>query len=60
MGFVKMVFEIGKYFGELKDMVCLFGGIIIEVVKVFEEEGFRVFVIKVICVCIEKFKKMSE
>lgn len=60
MGLVKMVFEIGKYLGELKDMVCFLVGIIIEVVKVLEEEGFRVVVIKFIVVCIDKFKDMSK
>ena len=32
----------------------------IEAVKVLEEEGFRASVIKAICACIEKSKKMSE
>ena len=60
MGSAKMVLETGKHPGELKDMVCSPGGTTIEAVKVLEEEGFRASVIKAICACIEKSKKMSE
>lgn len=60
MGFVKMVLEMGEYLGVLKDMVCLLGGIIIEVVCVLEEKGFCVVVIEVMMKCMEKFEKFSK
>lgn len=60
MGFVKMVLEMGEYLGVLKDMVCLLGGIIIEVVCVLEEKGFCAVVIEVMMKCMEKLEKFSK
>lgn len=55
-----MVLEMGEYLGVLKDMVCLLGGIIIEVVCVLEEKGFCVVVIEVMMKCMEKLEKFSK
>ncbi|RDY23874.1 pyrroline-5-carboxylate reductase [Romboutsia maritimum] len=60
MGSAKMVLETGKHPGELKDMVCSPGGTTIEAVRVLEEEGMRSSIIKAICACVDKSKKMSE
>lgn len=43
-----MVLEIGEYLGKFKDMVIFFGGIIIEVVKLLENDGFCFVVINVV------------
>ncbi len=58
LGSAKMVLELAKHPGELKDMVCSPSGTTIEAVKVLEEKGFRSAVIDAITVCIDKSKSM--
>lgn len=60
LGSAKMVLETGKHPGELKDMVCSPGGTTIEAVATLEKEGFKGSVIKAICDCMDKSKKMSQ
>lgn len=59
LGAAKMVLETGKHPAELKDMVCSPGGTTIEAVATLEKEGFKGSVIKAICDCMDKSKKMS-
>ncbi|MBQ8638704.1 MAG: pyrroline-5-carboxylate reductase [Lachnospiraceae bacterium] len=57
-GSAKMVLELGKHPGELKDMVCSPGGTTIQAVKVLEEKGMRAAVIDATVACIEKSRSM--
>lgn len=58
LGSAKMVLEMGKHPGELKDMVCSPAGTTIEAVKVLENNGFRGTVIDAIDACIKKSASM--
>lgn len=58
LGSAKMVLELEKHPGELKDMVCSPAGTTIEAVKVLENEGFRSAVISAIEACINKSASM--
>lgn len=58
LGSAKMLLDLGKHPGELKDMVCSPGGTTIEAVKVLENEGFRSAVINAIDACIKKSQAM--
>mgnify|MGYP003428079754 CR=1 FL=1 len=58
LGSAKMVLELEKHPGELKDMVCSPGGTTIEAVAVLEERGMRSAVIEAMRVCADKSKKM--
>ena len=58
LGSAKMVLELEKHPGELKDMVCSPNGTTIEAVKVLEEKGFRSAVIDAVDACVEKSKRM--
>ena len=53
LGSAKMVLELGKHPGELKDMVCSPAGTTIEAVRVLEERGFRSSIIEAMKVCEE-------
>lgn len=57
-GSAKMVLELGKHPGELKDMVCSPGGTTIQAVKVLEEKGMRAAVMDATIACIEKSRSM--
>ena len=54
LGSAKMVLEMGKHPGELKDMVCSPAGTTIDAVKVLEEKGFRGAVMEAMHQCAEK------
>lgn len=54
LGSAKMVLDLSKHPGELKDMVCSPGGTTIEAVKVLEEKGMRAAVIDAMVACMEK------
>lgn len=58
LGSAKMVLELGKHPGELKDMVCSPAGTTIEAVKVLEEKGMRAAVMDAMVACMEKNKKL--
>lgn len=51
MGSAKMVLDLGKHPGELKDMVCSPAGTTIEAVRVLEERGFRSALIEAMKSC---------
>ena len=56
LGSAKMVLEMEKHPGELKDMVCSPGGTTIEAVKVLEECGFRAAIMEAMEACVNKSK----
>ena len=58
MGSAKMVLELGKHPGELKDMVCSPGGTTIEAVRVLESKGMRSPVMEAMKACCEKSRGM--
>lgn len=58
LGSAKMVLELGKHPGELKDMVCSPGGTTIQAVRVLEERGMRAAVMDATVTCIEKSKSL--
>ena len=58
IGTAKMVLEMDKHPGELKDMVCSPGGTTIEAVRVLEESGFRGIVMDAVEACVTKSKSL--
>ncbi len=58
LGSAKMVLEMGKHPGELKDMVCSPGGTTIEAVKVLEEKGFRGAVMDAMEACVRRNREL--
>lgn len=58
MGSAKMVLELGKHPGELKDMVCSPAGTTIEAVRVLEERGFRSAIFEAMKTCEEISRNM--
>lgn len=58
LGSAKMVLELKKHPGELKDMVCSPGGTTIQAVKVLEEKGFRAAVMDAVEACIHKSRSL--
>lgn len=58
MGSAKMVLDLDKHPGELKDMVCSPGGTTIQAVRVLEEKGMRSAVIEAMKACHDKAKGM--
>lgn len=58
LGSAKMVLDLKKHPGELKDMVCSPGGTTIQAVKVLEEKGFRGAVMDAVEACIHKSRNM--
>lgn len=60
LGSAKMVLDLGRHPGELKDMVCSPAGTTIEAVKVLEDKGFRSAVINAVHECTEKSKALSK
>lgn len=58
VGSAKMILELEKHPGELKDMVCSPAGSTIEAVRVLEEKGFRSAVIEAMRACAKKSSKM--
>ncbi|WP_123053656.1 pyrroline-5-carboxylate reductase [Clostridium sp. JN-1] len=60
LGSAKMVLELNKHPGELKDMVCSPAGTTIDAVATLESLGFRSAVIKAAADCIKKSKEMGK
>lgn len=58
LGSAKMVLDLKKHPGELKDMVCSPGGTTIQAVKVLEEKGFRGAVMDAVEACINKSRSL--
>ena len=58
LGSAKMVLELGKHPGELKDMVTSPGGTTIEGVRVLEREGFRAAMMDAIAAACEKSRTL--
>lgn len=58
LGSAKMVLEMGRHPGELKDMVCSPSGTTIEAVAALEKYGMRSAVIEAVRACIEKSQKL--
>ena len=58
LGSAKMVLEIGKHPGELKDMVCSPAGTTIEAVRILEKEGLRSSVMECMKACADKSRNM--
>ena len=59
LGSAKMMLELGKHPGELKDMVCSPAGTTIEAVRVLEKKGFRSAVMEGTDACIKKSAQMN-
>lgn len=57
-GSAKMVLEMDKHPGELKDMVCSPAGTTIEAVRVLEEKGMRSAVIEAMKACTKKSREL--
>ena len=57
-GSAKMVLDIKKHPGELKDMVCSPAGTTIEAVRVLEQTGFRSSVMEAMKACADKSRNM--
>lgn len=57
-GSAKMVLELGKHPGVLKDQVCSPGGTTIEAVKVLEEKGLRSAIINAMKACADKSRDL--
>lgn len=57
-GSAKMMLELKKHPGELKDMVCSPAGTTIQAVKVLEEKGFRASIMDATVACIEKSRSL--
>ncbi len=57
-GAAKMVLELKKHPGELKDMVTSPAGTTIEAVKVLEKEGFRSAIMEAMIACAERSSKL--
>ena len=57
-GSAKMVMELDKHPGELKDMVCSPGGTTIAAVRVLEEKGMRAAVMDAVIKCTERSKEL--
>jgi pyrroline-5-carboxylate reductase len=60
MGSAKMVLEIGKHPGELKDQVCSPAGTTIEAVKALEKSGFRSSIIEAMYECTKKARELGK
>lgn len=58
LGSAKMLLELGKHPGELKDMVCSPAGTTIQAVKVLEEKGFRGTIMDAVEACILKSRSL--
>ena len=59
LGSAKMVLEMGKHPGELKDMVCSPAGTTIEAVRSLEQNGFRGDVMACMKACADKSRNMG-
>jgi pyrroline-5-carboxylate reductase len=59
LGSAKMVLEMGKHPGELKDMVCSPGGTTIAAVQALEESQFRAAAIRAVRTAAQKNSDMS-
>lgn len=58
LGSAKMVMDIGKHPGELKDMVCSPKGTTIEAVGVLEQKGMRSAVFEAVRACVRKTREV--
>lgn len=58
LGSARMVLEMGKHPGELKDMVCSPGGTTICGVKALEQGGMRASVMEALNACVEKSRTL--
>lgn len=58
LGSAKMVLELSKHPGELKDMVCSPAGTTIEGINILEKEGMRSAVMDAVRACIQKTRKL--
>lgn len=58
LGSAKMMLELGKHPGELKDMVCSPGGTTIEAVRVLEQKGMKSAVFEAMKACTKKSKSL--
>ena len=54
LGSAKMVLELGKHPGELKDMVCSPAGTTIAAVQALENDGFRAAIMNAMEACVER------
>ncbi len=59
LGSAKMVLELGKHPGELKDMVCSPAGTTIEAVAALERAGFRSAILEGMAACSAKTKNIK-
>lgn len=60
LGAAKMVLDMDKHPGQLKDEVCSPGGTTIEAVASLEKNGFRHAIIEAMTVCADKSKALSK